>query len=205
MVFGIHLEQIMNKTPQEVFGNEIGDRVVDNYLKCVESQKSITYEEELKLPAGDRIWFTTLTPIVEESQVTHIVGSSTDITERKKLELELVKQANYDKLTGLPNRKLFFERLERRVVESERDGTSFALLFIDLDGFKAINDSFGHEVGDEVTIILRNIDDRTIVTHLVDKIHTAVQEVMHIKNHVCKVGASIGVAIYQNQPEYPHF
>lgn len=219
---GFLLEQILYKTPQELFGNEIGDKVVDNYLKCVENQKSITFEEELKLPAGDRIWFTTLTPIIEEDQVTHIVGSSTDITERKKLEMELEKQANYDKLTGLPNRKLFFERLERRVVESERDGRSFALLFIDLDGFKAINDNFGHEVGDEVlitvgnrllncirksdtvarmggdefTIILRNIDDRTIVTHLVDKIYIAAQEVMYIKSHACKVGASIGVAIY---------
>lgn len=53
--------------------------------------------------------------------MTHIVGSATDITERKKLEIELEKQANYDKLTGLPNRRFFFEQLEKLIIERKRD------------------------------------------------------------------------------------
>ena len=147
---GILLEQIMDKSPQELLGKEMGDRVSENYRKCVVAGKSITYEEELNLPGGDYIWLTTLTPIVEEDQVAYIVGSATDITERKRLEIELEKQANYDKLTGLPNRKLFFERLERHIVESQRDRNQFAVLFIDLDGFKGINDKYGHDMGDKV-------------------------------------------------------
>ncbi len=93
---------------------------------------------------------TTLTPLVENGRVDFIVGSAMDITQRKELELELLKHANYDKLTGLPNRRLFFERLEMSISQSERDLTEFALLFIDLDGFKDINDSYGHEAGDLV-------------------------------------------------------
>ncbi|MDF1618037.1 sensor domain-containing diguanylate cyclase [Petrocella sp. FN5] len=219
---GILLEHIMNKSPQELLGKEMGAIVSENYRKCTINRTSITYEENLSLPGGDYLWLTTLTPIIEGTKVTHIVGSATDITERKKLELELEKQANYDKLTGLPNRRLFFERLERLVVENERDGRKFALLFIDLDGFKDINDRYGHEVGDavlitvgkrlltcirksdtvarmggdEFTIVLRNIEDQENVNRLVKKIHTILQKVMHIDSIECKVNSSIGVAIY---------
>jgi len=205
-----------------LLGKEMGDVVSDNYKKCLEARKSITYEEELSLPGGKRIWLTTLTPIIEGGKVLHIVGSATDITERKKLEIELEKQANYDKLTGLPNRRLFFERLERYIVESERDNTQFALLFVDLDGFKDINDNYGHEAGDEVlttvgqrilkcirksdtaarmggdeySALIRGIEDRKMISNIVQKIHKALQEVMHIGNNECYINSSIGIAIY---------
>ncbi|WP_028829869.1 sensor domain-containing diguanylate cyclase [Proteocatella sphenisci] len=219
---GILLEQIMNKSPQELLGKEMGDIVSENYKRCVVACNSIAYEEELNLPVGERIWLTTLTPIIEDDKVSHIVGSATDITERKKLEIELEKQANFDKLTGLPNRRLFFERLERLILESERDNTQFALLFIDLDGFKDINDSYGHEAGDEVlisvgqriqkyirksdtaarmggdeySVILRGIRDKKEIGNVVQKIHRALQEVMHIGDNECYMNSSIGIAIY---------
>jgi diguanylate cyclase (GGDEF)-like protein/PAS domain S-box-containing protein len=219
---GILLEQIVNKSPQELLGSEMGNLVEKNYQKCLDSRKSITYEEELNLPIGERVWLTTLTPIMEEGIISHIVGSATDITERKRMELQLERYANYDKLTRLPNRRLFFERLERMVVENERDKEKFALLFIDLDGFKDINDNYGHEIGDEVliivanrllqcirksdtvarmggdefTIIIRNIQDKKSVNNFVKKIHKGLQEVMHIDDLECRVNSSIGVAIY---------
>ncbi len=225
---GILLEQIMNKSPQELLGKELGDFVEKNYQRCVDSRESITYEDELDLSGGDCIWLTTLTPIFEGERVSHIVGSATDITERKKLELELIKYANHDQLTGLPNRRLFFERLERMVVESERDNSKFALLFIDLDGFKDINDNYGHVVGDQVlvtlgdrllksirksdtvarmggdefTIIIRNIDDKKSVDMMVQKIHKVIQEAMHIGSREYKVNSSIGVAIYPDNGKH---
>jgi len=224
---GIFLEQIRDKSPEELLGKEMGDRVSENYRKCLVAGKSITYEEELNLPGGDYIWLTTLTPIVEEDQVVNIVGSATDITERKRLEIELEKQANYDKLTGLPNRKLFFERLERHIVESQRDRNQFAVLFIDLDGFKGINDNYGHEVGDEVliavgnriqkcirksdtvarmggdeySVLLRGMTDKQAAKTVAEKIHKTLKEVMHVEKNKCYVNSSIGIAIYPNNGE----
>lgn len=221
---GISLEQIANKSPQELLGKEVGDIVSENYKKCVAARTSITYEEELNLSAGERIWLTTLTPIIECEQVTYIVGSAIDITERKKLERELEKQANYDKLTGLPNRRLFFERLERIIVENEKDNAQFALIFIDLDGFKDINDNYGHEAGDEVLItvgkriqqcirtldtvarmggdeyalILRGVKNRKSVSSVVQKIHKELKEAIIIgeENYKCYINSSMGIAMY---------
>ncbi|MGM0380092.1 MAG: PAS domain-containing protein, partial [Bacillota bacterium] len=102
---GISLSQIRNKTPQDLLGKELGDIVSKNYKKCLDKKESVTYEEKLHLPGGKRIWLTTLTPILENGEVINVVGSSTDITERKKLEDRLEKYANFDKLTDLPNRR----------------------------------------------------------------------------------------------------
>ena len=219
---GILLEQIMDKSPQELLGKNMGDLVARNYQKCVDGRKAITYEEELSLPEGKRLWLTTLTPILENDRVSHIVGSSTDITERKTLLSKLEKFANYDTLTGLPNRRFFFKRLEQVIGESERDTRKFALLFIDLDGFKGINDEYGHEVGDDVlitvgkrllkcireddfvarlggdefAIIIQDIENMTIADLLAKKIHNILQEIMHIHTIKCKVNSCIGIAIY---------
>lgn len=220
-------EQIINKSPQELFGQTIGDRLSRDYQKCVERKKSITYEEKMNLSRGERVWLTTLTPIMEDGRITHIVGSGTDITERKKLEVELEKSANYDMLTGLPNRRLFFERLDQMVLENARDKTQFALLFIDLDEFKEINDNYGHEVGDKVlitvgkrllesirksdtvarmggdefTVLLRQVKDKKGIDHVVKKIQTSLRKVMQIGDVKCCVDSSIGAVIYPDNGE----
>ncbi len=117
---------------------------------------------------------------------------------------------------------MFFERLERLIVESERENTRFALLFIDLDGFKNVNDNYGHEAGDSVlitvgkriqhcirksdtvarmggdeySVLLRGFEDKKEITKVVKKIHKTLQEKMHIGDNECYVNASIGIAIY---------
>jgi diguanylate cyclase (GGDEF)-like protein len=79
-----------------------------------------------------------------------VAGSARDITERKRSEEQVRRSANHDSLTDLPNRGLFRERLEHEVKHSARTGLPLALLFIDLDGFKEVNDRLGHAAGDQL-------------------------------------------------------
>ena len=88
-----------------------------------------------------------------------VVVTLRDITERKKAEEALTKRATHDPLTGLPNRALIRERLANALQRSRRNGLSVALLFVDLDGFKGINDTHGHEAGD---LILKTVATRLI-------------------------------------------
>lgn len=136
--------------------------------------------------------------------------------------IQLEKYANYDTLTGLPNRRFFFERLDWMVTENEKQRGKFALLYIDLDGFKNINDTYGHEVGDRVlniagnrlsmgirktdfvarlggdefAVITHDMDDMAIVENLAKEIHAKLQEVIYLDAIQCKVSASIGIALY---------
>lgn len=219
---GISLEMIKNQTPESLLGTELGRTVSLNYQRCVDQMDRISYEETLDLPGGERVWTTTLTPVFKDGGVDYIVGSAADITEQKRLEKQMEKQAYYDELTGLPNRRLFFDRLERVVSESERDNEIFALLFMDLDGFKSINDTYVHEVGDlvlkttgsrllssvrksdtvarmggdEFTVILRDISDMKDAGLIVQKIYDKLCEEMVFGQNKCSVKASIGVALY---------
>ena len=93
----------------------------------------------------------------KRGKVEAVAGTARNITERKAVEEKNWKKANYDLLTGLPNRRLFHDRLEQDVTRAVRIGAPMALLFIDLDRFKEANDQFGHEAGD---VLLRHVADR---------------------------------------------
>ncbi len=151
---GITQPMIAGKTPYELLGPEAGDIVIDHYQECIDKKTPISYEEVLDLPAGKHIWYTTLTPIIKNNDIINIVGSAVDITERKAIEKELERRANYDQLTNLPNRQFLTRKIEEYVENSDN---KFVFLFIDLNEFKAINDNFGHAVGD---ILLKKVAER---------------------------------------------
>jgi diguanylate cyclase (GGDEF)-like protein len=94
----------------------------------------------------------TSTPILEDGEIVGAVVTFRDITERKALEQQLHHQAFHDPLTGLPNRALFMDRLQHALTRANRRGNKVAVLFTDLDNFKVINDSLGHEVGDQLLV-----------------------------------------------------
>ncbi len=86
---GLTTEMLHDKTPEELLGEEAGSIVSANYQRCLDTNSPIIYEETLNLPAGEKIWETLLTPVIQEGRVTHIVGSSRDITDQKRIEMEL--------------------------------------------------------------------------------------------------------------------
>lgn len=144
------------------------------------------------------------------------------ITKRRIYQSQLLNMALYDALTGLPNRKLFFDRLETGIEHAQRHERRLGLLYIDLDGFKEVNDIYGHEAGDELlvkvgeimravsrksdtiarlggdefAIVLFEINSQEDVLAAGDKIITALCEPIAIKMGKIKIGASIGAAVY---------
>jgi diguanylate cyclase (GGDEF)-like protein/PAS domain S-box-containing protein len=104
-------------------------------------------------------WLTVSAVKNAAGQVTHYVGTHSDISQRKAAEEEIRSLAFYDQLTGLPNRRLLRDRLERAQATSARSGREGAVLFIDLDNFKALNDTHGHDRGD---LLLQQVAQRLI-------------------------------------------
>ncbi len=96
----------------------------------------------------------------EFDRVMHYIAVQTDVTQLHNAQLALVHQASFDSLTGLPNRSLFNDRIAQLMALSRRQANGFALLFVDLDRFKEVNDTLGHDVGDE---LLRRIAQRLLV------------------------------------------
>jgi diguanylate cyclase (GGDEF)-like protein len=153
-----------------------------------------------------------------------------DITERKEAEERIRHLAHHDELTGLPNRSLIRDRLDQAVLNAQRNGKHLALAFVDLDGFKLVNDGLGHNAGDELlkvvgrrmgaclrrndtlgrlggdefVILLPDVsDDALALTPVLEKIRQAVTEPVPIGDQAVQVSCSMGVAIYPRDGEDP--
>jgi diguanylate cyclase len=150
---------------------------------------------------------------------TQIMAHLSDLNESQKA---LDHLSRHDTLTGLPNRRMFFDRLEHAIAQSRRSGKNLAVLFVDMDRFKEINDTFGHALGDkllinvanklkssvrevdtvarlggdEFVILLDTIDDPRHVTTIVSKLHDLFQNAMQIDGRDLKVHASIGAGLF---------
>lgn len=158
--------------------------------------------------------------------VTHYVAVLRDITERKQLEKEVAQLAFFDTLTQLPNRRLFNDRLTQSLARAQREQSSLALMFIDLDKFKPINDTYGHEAGDSVLqavarriesslrasdtaarvggdeflVLLPDLQSKDDALAVAEKIRLALEQPFVTSNGVTLLAsASIGIAIYPDQ------
>ncbi|MES9825887.1 MAG: EAL domain-containing protein [Candidatus Thiodiazotropha endolucinida] len=181
---------------------------------------------EFKMQHKDGHWVDILSRafLVRDAQGNAIrtVGTHVDISEKKRQEAHILRQAHYDGLTGLPNRFLAMDRLAQLLKEASRDVSKVAILFLDLDGFKRVNDTLGHETGDrllvqaaerllsvvregdsvcrlggdEFVVLLRNLveltDARTVASSLISQF----RHPFSLDERELVVTTSIGIAVY---------
>lgn len=126
------------------------DRVKQALRRAIENKTSYDIEYRVVCNDGQIRFINERTDINQDYGQWRIVGTLHDITARKQYEQEITYYAYYDTLTDLPNRRLFIEQLETMIAGAKRKSSGFSLMFLDLDHFKYINDSYGHHVGDEL-------------------------------------------------------
>jgi diguanylate cyclase (GGDEF)-like protein/PAS domain S-box-containing protein len=162
-----------------------------------------------------------------EGQTTHFVGLFSDITDQKNHELELERMAHFDSLTGLPNRVLLADRLSQAMAKARRTGCRIAVVYIDLDNFKTINDRHGHHAGDDVlrevgsrisqalrttdtvarpggdefVAILTELTEELLPEHSLDRLLKRMNMPIQIEGGQTQVGLSIGVTMYPQAGE----
>jgi diguanylate cyclase (GGDEF)-like protein/PAS domain S-box-containing protein len=167
-------------------------------------------------------WLTINTIFHEDGSVHRRIALFSDITHKKETEALIWKQANFDALTGLPNRSMFLDRLGQEIKKAYRDDLPLALLFIDLDHFKEVNDTLGHTVGDallkeaakrlascvrdtdtvtrlggdEFTVILGELDQAGNAERVVNEILLRLAEPFRLGEEVVYVTASIGITLF---------
>src|SRR5690606_12405504 len=178
---------------------------------------------------GEKFFMENIAPLAAASGMDGMIGTLADVTELKNAQKELEKLAFYDPLTGLPNRRFFIDLLGFGLAKAKRSVDKAAVLVLDIDNFKRVNDLLGHAGGDhllqqqasriraavreqdavcrmggdEFTIMLTPVKEISEITSLAKRVLDAINAPVVIDNHTIEVTASIGVALYPTDGEKP--
>lgn len=217
--------QLVGMTDIDLFGRAFGEATRLDDLKVIETGRPIIgVVESRQLGGGRTNWtLTSKLPLVDESgDVIGLVGMTREISETRETELALQHLATHDALTDLPNRFLLVDRLGQLLARAQRTSTVFAVLFMDIDRFKEVNDSRGHDFGDlllrafakrlakgvrksdtvariggdEFVIILENLHDVAEADGIASKLQAALARPFTLDATRLKVTASIGISFY---------
>ncbi len=219
-------EQLLGQRLLPLLGNKLPraqqDEIVQTLARGEVWQGELTFQRRR---GGTAFTDASLSPIVDRSgRLLHIMGLMEDISDRVAYRDHLFRQANYDRLTGLPNRALAIDRLQQAINSAERHNRSITLLLVDLDRFKMINDTLGHHYGDdllqeaakrlqicvrdedtvarlggdEFLIILVNQRSGSDATVVANKVIDEIDKPFYVDDRELNVTASVGVTVYPN-------
>ena len=223
--FGAAERDILGKTDYDFVSKDQADLFREHDLATIAAGEATCNEEWITYASdGRRILLeTTKTPMrTPEGRLVGILGVGHDITERNAHQQQLEHIAHFDNLTGLPNRVLLADRLHQAMTQTLRRKTMLAVTFLDLDGFKAINDNYGHEAGDyllttlsghmkralregdtlariggdEFVAILLDLPDIESSLPMISRLLAAATEVADFEGNTLRVSASLGVTFY---------
>ena len=221
---GLHRSQLIGRSVYDISPKELADKYHAADQVLFDNPGTQTYEASVAGSDNQRrdVIFYKATFNKADGALGGLVGVILDISERKQLEETIWHQANYDALTGLPNRRLFRDRLSEEVKRTQRHGSTLALLFIDLDRFKEVNDIHGHDVGDclliqaaeriqssvrasdtvsrqggdEFIVILPDIQNSHAAGRIAQTIINKLSSPFDLDGHQAYISASIGIAFY---------
>lgn len=226
---GYSFNEVLGK-PSNILQAEIVDYVIFKRM-WKQLQQGVLWSGELNIrhKTGETSCAEAhIAPVKDcDGQTTHYIAVLQDINERKQIHTKLAHAAHYDMLTSLPNRSLLFERISQWLLAAKRNNSKLALMFIDLDKFKPINDKYGHAVGDfllqetakrmvaclrdsdsvgrvggdEFVVLLPEIASDNDAYSVAEKIRIALNQPFNMANKQLDISSCIGIAIYPEHGE----
>lgn len=223
-VTGYTNEEAVGQTPCILQSGLTEQSVYVSLWQTLLEGKTWTGEFINKRKNGELFWEEAhIAPVFDEAgTVLQYVAVKLDITDRKLVEEKVTHLAQYDALTDLPNRSLFSDRLQQVLALAQRDDNRLALMFVDLDHFKPVNDTYGHAIGDlllkqvaqrmrnavrasdtlgriggdEFVVLLPKVEGASDAVLVAEKIRLMLETPFEIEGHILQISASIGTAIY---------